>query len=326
MPQKTNITLDTYPELVIEWHPTKNEGKHPKDFAQFSGKKVWWKCDLGPDHEWEAEIRKRVKTNTNCPFCAGKKISVTNSLINNYPRIAEQFHPILNADIKVESLFMNSNKTIWWKCDLGPDHEWKTQVYSRTYRNRDCPFCSGHNVSVTNNLEINAPKIAKQFDLDKNYPKLPSDFSTGSNESVWWKCDNPEHRGWQAPVAARIRQSIGCYICNQEERFASESRLFNIVKDLYPDHKVERTIRPKWLEGLEIDIFIPSLNLAIEYQGRQHYESIDFFGGQQSFEKRQILDEKKRRLLKEHNINLLEWKYTIEMTEQRVKKEINNII
>ena len=471
MPQKTNITLDTYPELVIEWHPTKNEGKHPKDFAQFSGKKVWWKCDLGPDHEWEdavyartkqrtgcpycanrrisitnrfdltqtklmtewnyqknqikpseitggsnkkiwwkcqkgheweskvadrvqrgygckfcnkkkvqgsykkgdwieerldlidqwmyekndlygqpshfsssstkkvwwkcdlgpdheweAEIRKRVKTNTNCPFCAGKKISVTNSLINNYPRIAEQFHPILNAEIKVESLFMNSNKTIWWKCDLGPDHEWKTQVYSRTYRNRDCPFCSGHNVSVTNNLEINAPKIAKQFDLDKNYPKLPSDFSTGSNESVWWKCDNPEHRGWEAPVAARIRQSIGCYICNQEERFASESRLFNIVKNLYPDHKVERTIRPKWLEGLEIDIFIPSLNLAIEYQGRQHYEAIDFFGGQQSFERRQILDEKKRSLLKEHNINLLEWKYTIEMTEQRVKKEINKII
>ena len=40
---------------------------------------------------------------------------------------------------------------------------------------------------------------------------------------------------------------------------------------------------------------------------------------------RQILDEKKRRLLKEHNINLLEWKYTIEMTEQRVKKEINKI-
>ena len=77
---------------------------------------------------------------------------------------------------------------------------------------------------------------------------------------------------------------------------------------------------------LEIDIFVPSLNLAIEYQGRQHYEAIDFFGGEEGFEKRQILDEKKRILLKEHNIKLLEWKYTIEMTKQRVRKEINKII
>lgn len=29
MPQKTNIKLDTYPELVQEWHPIKNQGKEP---------------------------------------------------------------------------------------------------------------------------------------------------------------------------------------------------------------------------------------------------------------------------------------------------------
>ena len=36
-------------------------------------------------------------------------------------------------------------------------------------------------------------------------------------------------------------------------------------------------------------------------------------------------DEKKRKLLKEKNIHLLEWKYTIEMNKKRVKKEINKI-
>ncbi len=314
-------------ELLEQWMYEKNDkyGK-PSDFSSGSAKKVWWKCKEGPDHEWEAEIRKRVKTNTNCPFCSGKKISVTNSFVLNFPSIALEFHPTLNEGIDVNELLMFSNKKVWWKCKEGPDHEWSGALKERTYRKRNCPFCSGHKVSITNNLEINVPKIAKQFDLDKNYPKLPSDYSTGSNESVWWKCDNPEHRGWKAPIASRVRQSIGCYICNQEERFANESRLFDIVKDLFPDHKVERAIRPKWLEGLEIDIFVPSLNLAIEYQGRQHYEAIDFFGGEEGFEKRQILDEKKRILLKEHNIKLLEWKYTIEMTKQRVRKEINKII
>ena len=160
--------------------------------------------------------------------------------------------------------------------DKGPDHEWEVKVNYRVVRDSGCPFCTGKYVSDTNSLANNAPDIAKQFDIEKNFPKLPKDYAIGSNEEVWWKCDNPDHRGWKAPIAARMRQSIGCYICNQEERFASESRLFNIVKEIYPELKVERAIRPKWLDGLEIDIYVPKLQLAIEYQGRQHYEPIDF--------------------------------------------------
>ena len=319
--------IETNFEILSQWDHAKNTiYGNPTDFKSSSSKKVWWKCENGPDHEWEAEIRKRVLSNTGCPYCNGKKVSVTNSFLILHPEIAKEWHPTKNFEKEPKDFAQFSGKKVWWKCENGPDHEWEAVIARRSRDQNSCPYCSGLKVSITNNLELNAPEIAKQFDLEKNHPKLPSDFSTGSNESVWWKCDIPEHRGWQAPIAARMRQSIGCYICNQEERFANESRLFEIVKDLYPEHKVERAIRPKWLEGLEIDIFVPSLNLAIEYQGRQHYEAIDFFGGEKGFEKRLILDEKKRKLLKEFNINLLEWKYTVEMTKQRVKKEIDRII
>ena len=313
--------------LADEWNFEKNYLiGNPTDFKGTSSKKVWWKCPKGSDHQWEAEIRKRYKSNTGCPFCTGKKVSASNSFAVLYPKIAREWHPRKNGDKNPEDYAQFSSKKVWWKCPKGSDHEFQTTIGQRTRENRGCPYCSGHKLSLTNRLDIVAPEIAEQFSDKLNSPKKASDFTTGSNTKVWWKCKNPDHRPWKAPVASRIRQSIGCYICNQEERFANESRLFDIVKDLYPDHKVERAIRPKWLEGLEIDIFVPSLNLAIEYQGRQHYESIDFFGGKKAFEKRQILDEKKRKLLKEHNINLLEWKYTIEMTKQRVKKEINKTI
>ena len=42
------------PELVAEWHPTKNEGKQPKDFSFGSNTKVWWQCDQG--HEWQSAL------------------------------------------------------------------------------------------------------------------------------------------------------------------------------------------------------------------------------------------------------------------------------
>jgi len=314
------------PEIANQWIYEKNHilGK-PTDFTSGSSLKVWWKCDKGPDHEWEAEIRKRVKLNNSCPFCSGRRVSITNSFVILYPEVAKQWHPSMNNDKNPNDFAQFSNKKVWWKCDKGPDHEWQTKISSRTLQKSNCPFCSGKKVSLSNRLDLIAPDIAEQFDLEKNKPLLPEDFSIGSNKEVWWKCDNPEHRGWKAPIAARMRQSIGCYICNQEERFASESRLFDIVKEIYPELKIERAIRPKWLDGLEIDIYVPELQLAIEYQGRQHYEAIEFFGGEKAFKNRVRLDEKKRKLLREKNIHLLEWKYTIEMTKQRVKKEINKI-
>ena len=42
--------LSLYPELVKEWHPTKNGDWQPQDFTHKSGKKVWWKCPKGDDH------------------------------------------------------------------------------------------------------------------------------------------------------------------------------------------------------------------------------------------------------------------------------------
>ena len=65
--------LSSYPELVKEWHPTKNGDLTPEDFTYGSGKKVWWLCPKG--HEWETKINKRTRKDkpTGCPNCSGKK-------------------------------------------------------------------------------------------------------------------------------------------------------------------------------------------------------------------------------------------------------------
>ena len=42
--------LSDYPELVKEFHPSKNGELRPKDFTYGSSKKIWWKCSLNKSH------------------------------------------------------------------------------------------------------------------------------------------------------------------------------------------------------------------------------------------------------------------------------------
>ena len=66
---------------------------------------------------------------------------------------------------------------------------------------------------------------------------------------------------------------------------------------------------PPFLGKQDKDIFIPALKIGIEYQGRQHYEPIEFFGGVDGFNHRKDLDERKKKLCKKHEITLIEFRY-----------------
>ena len=60
--------LSEYPELVSEWHPTKNGELKPEEFAGRSGKKVWWLCPK--NHDYESIISNRTsKKPSGCPHC-----------------------------------------------------------------------------------------------------------------------------------------------------------------------------------------------------------------------------------------------------------------
>lgn len=56
--------------------------------------------------------------------------------------------------------------------------------------------------------------------------------------------------------------------------------VYNFFKKRLPHYTVIAQHSPKWLERQRFDVFISELNVAIEYNGKQHYEAIDFFGGE----------------------------------------------
>jgi len=73
-----------------------------------------------------------------------------------------------------------------------------------------------------------------------------------------------------------------------------------------------------------LDVYFPDKNIGIEYQGIQHDEPTEHFGGEDGLINRQKLDERKRTLCKEHNCYLI---YVLpDYSFSNVKKDIKRLI
>lgn len=121
-------------------------------------------------------------------------------------------------------------------------------------------------------------------------------------------------------------QGEGCPSC----QLKSQSNLYNKLKEQFPKENIifeaGRDII-NWIGLQRFDIYFPKYNIAVEYNGEQHYIPIEYFGGKLGLTNTQKRDELKRKKCKENNCTLFEIKY--DYTEQDYNNlvfNINNII
>ena len=100
-------------------------------------------------------------------------------------------------------------------------------------------------------------------------------------------------------------------------KWKHELSLFDAVRSLYPDTLYQ--YRPSWLGRQSLDLYIPSLKTAIEYQGIQHYHPVEFFGGEDALAQRKELDLLKKQLCDENDVRLIEWPYSLEPTKKNIE-------
>lgn len=100
-------------------------------------------------------------------------------------------------------------------------------------------------------------------------------------------------------------------------KWSSELKLYNLIKIFFPDTIYQ--FRADWLMGQSLDIYIPSANCAIEYQGQQHYEVVDYFGDEENYIYRTERDQSKKQKCIDQGVTLLEWPYNFEITIHTVR-------
>lgn len=101
----------------------------------------------------------------------------------------------------------------------------------------------------------------------------------------------------------------------------SENLMYNIIKQQFPDAIMHHTF--SWLSPQHVDVYIPSIRTAFEYQGVQHYKPVDFFGGEEKFKRQQFLDNLKKSKCKINEITLIVWDYDEEITSELLSKKLS---
>ena len=200
------------PELVAQWHPTKNEELTPNMVRPGSSRTVWW---LGPcGHEWKAQINSRSQ-GTGCPYCKGNRVAPGfNDLATINPELAAQWHPTRNGNLKPHMVRPGSNKKVWWLCPTC-EREWEAIIKTRSH-GIGCPSCAGRTILPgVNDLTSQYPELAAQWHPTRNGSLKPHMVKPGNNRKVWWLCPICDHE-WEAVISNRAH-GTGCPECNRQK-------------------------------------------------------------------------------------------------------------
>ncbi len=198
-------------------------------------------------------------------------------------------------------------------------------VYSVTPNN----FKKGKRCRVCHNKSL--VKTQEQFDADLflRWGKQIVCVSPymGVAKLLTLKCNKHNCLFSMYPTSILNRESAGCPMCKHENTptpfqvTKPEQNIFNVLSSLgisFVYQKMFDDCRSSY-QPLPFDFYIPSMNLIIEYDGRQHYIPIDLFGGESGYERTSRNDSIKTDYALSHNINIARIPYTCNELSKAVK-------
>jgi very-short-patch-repair endonuclease len=104
-----------------------------------------------------------------------------------------------------------------------------------------------------------------------------------------------------------ILRGNGCSSCGKMS--IGEERISKYLENRFTYIKQKSFEGCKYVNQMQFDFFIPDKNTCIEYDGKQHFKPIDYFGGVEAFESQQVKDSIKNDFCKENNIKLIRIPY-----------------
>lgn len=187
-----------------------------------------------------------------------------NSLLHVNPELAAQWHPHNNEGLTPNMVTANSNKKVWWLCEEG--HEWQAVVASRNKGN-GCPYCSGFlPIKGKTDLLTQNPKLALQWNPDRNGKLTPSMFSVNSNKRVWWKCEKGHE--WKANINSR-NYGTGCPYCANVKVLVGYNDLTTtnpeIIDEWHPT-KNEKYVPTMYVAGSDKRVWWKCRNCGFEWE------------------------------------------------------------
>lgn len=130
----------------------------------------------------------------------------------------------------------------------------------------------------------------------------------------------PEHGEFEQEPTSHMLSSgcPKCYVSSGERQirlFLERNHIEFVEQMKFKECKLELS--------LPFDFYLRDYNLLIEFDGRQHFKAIEYFGGETEFKKRQVRDKIKNQYAKSQNVKLLRISYKEQNNiEEILEKEI----
>ena len=194
-----------------------------------------------------------------------------------------------NNSCNPETKSFGSHYKAAWKCSEC-NHRWKTEIKCRTLSNAGCPQCGIAKVRTARSKpksrcdfesfcnENRLEWLLNEWDYYEN-DLLPQEVSRSSSKyKAAWKCAKCGYQ-WKLTPNNRVKVLTDgkinvsqCPMCIKEKQTSfPEQAIFFYVSQCFPD-AINGDYRAI---GAELDIYIPSLQTAIEYDGYAWHQDVD---------------------------------------------------
>lgn len=235
----------THPELVQEFHPTKNGEITPDNITAGTKKRLQWICKIC-SHEWATSGSNRTNRNSGCGYCNTNRLHSDgrNSMRNTHPEIAKELHPTKNGEITPDNVVLGTHKKLHWQC-WKCSHEWVISGKNRA-QGDGCIYCARNGIHSDgrNSMKNTHPELAEEFHETKNGKLTIENTVAGTKTKLWWKCKMCSNE-WKARGADRVL-SRGCSVCNvgvlhSDKRNSMEKTHPEIALEFHPTKNGEIT-------------------------------------------------------------------------------------
>lgn len=233
-----------------------------------------------------------------CPICDGKRRT----------RTLEQIQELINPNIKIISGYENVTSKVHCRCEID-NHEWDAFVYN-LINGHGCPKCRA--------IKISQSMRYSKEEFDSILSDLTQDVvCVGeynlTHEMALFKCLKCNREFHATPH--NVLQGSRCPYCTKSK---GEELVRGCLEKYHIDYQSQKKFDGLIGVGgrnLSYDFYLPNHNLLIEFQGRGHYEPVQFqnrerLSAEEQFVKQQEHDKRKRQYASDNGYILLEISYT----------------
>lgn len=221
------------------------------------------KCKID-GHIWFT-VPGNVLQGQGCPECKRRVLSELHQ--KTHEQYIEEIK-ITHPNIEVLEQYIDAKTKILHRCKID-GYEWKTSP-DNIIQGRGCPVCSGKAVLMGyNDLLTTHPYLIDEWDYDNNGELLPTMVSHGSEKIINWICKN----GHKYSCSIYDKSTgTGCPECNKANKVSEKELIVYYYIRKYFEDAISSY---KNNDIYELDVYVPSLKFAIEYDGAYYHQDCE---------------------------------------------------